>query len=235
MWRTTLILCVCAIALGAEAPTSAPDDMQMVGGKEALHRYEAAYLAARQTYYNAMIDADQKKIMELDKLMKIAMSAGDLDEANRIKAAHDVATDMLNEHKQALQEAPSSSSPVQADARHTFAIFARERWKATVKVQKGQRYRVSARGQWSGGPDANKNKLQCGPEGFVMPDGDHQGDYVWYLEGRVNRKYPFVIGASGEFTAQEDGLLEMQMMDWWIYDNDGSIEAQVQHIPVGGP
>ena len=62
-----------------------------------------------------------------------------------------------------------------------------------------------------------------------MPDGDHQGDHqgdlVWFLEGRINRKYPFAIGANGEFVAQEDDPLDMQMMDLWIYDNDGSIEA----------
>jgi hypothetical protein len=233
MWRIALILCICAISMGDE--TSQSDILQSPAGKEALRRYEVAYVAARQTFYHSMIDADAKKIADLDRAMKIAMNAANLDEANRLKAAGDAAADTLKEHKLALDDITSSQEIAQPEAAQTFAIFAHERWKTTVMVKKGQRYRVTAKGQWSGGPDANKNKIICGPEGILMPDGDHQGEWVWYLEGRVNRKYPFVIGAHNEFVAQEDGPLEMQMMDWWIYDNDGSVEAQVQHIPVAGP
>jgi hypothetical protein len=233
MWRTALILCICAISLGDETSTS--DVVQSPAGKEALRRYEVAYVAARQNYYRAMIDADEKKIEDLDRAMKIAMNAANLDEANRLKAAGDAAAGTLKEHKIALDDISSSQQIAQPDAARNFVIFAHERWKTTVTVQKGQRYRVTAHGQWSGGPDANKNKLVCGPEGMIMPDGDHQGEWVWFLEGRVNVKYPFAIGASSEFTAQEDGPLDMQMRDWWIYDNDGSIEVQVQHIPTAGP
>jgi hypothetical protein len=233
MWRSALIFCICAIAMADETPPS--DLLQSPAGKEALRHYEVAYVSARQTYYRSMIEADQRKSDELDRAMKIAMNAGNLDEANRLKAAKDATADTLKEHKQALDDISSSQQIAQPEAPQTFAIFAHERWKTTVTVKKGQRYRVTARGQWSGGPDANKNRLVCGPAGMVMPDGDHQGDMVWFLEGRINRKYPFAIGANSEFVAQEDGPLDMQMMDWWIYDNDGSIEAQVEHIPTAGP
>ena len=74
-------------------------------------------------------------------------------------------------------------------------IFAHERWKTTIMLKRGQHYRVTAHGQWSGGTDAGKNRLVCGPEGMIIPDGDHQGEWEWFLEGRVNGKYPFAIGA----------------------------------------
>jgi hypothetical protein len=232
MWRSALILCICAISIGDETPGS--DLLQSLAGKEALRRYEVAYVAARQTYYRSMMDADAKKIADLDRAMKIALNAANLEEANRLKAAGDAAADVLKEHKLALEDV-SSQQIAQPQASQAYSIFAHERWKTTVIVQKGQRYRITAHGQWSGGTDMSKNRLVCGPEGMVVPDGDHQGDLVWFLEGRVNHKYPFAIGANCEFVAKEDGPLDMQMMNWWIYGADGVIEAQVQHIPVAGP
>ena len=162
------------------------------------------------------------------------MNAENLDEANRIKATEGVAADSLKAHKLALQQVASLQPARPVQAAQTFSIFAHERWTMTIMVEKGKRYRVTASGHWSGGTDANKNRLVCGPEGMVVPDGDHQGDLCWYLEGRINHGYPFPIGASDEFVAQEDGPLEMQMMDWWIYDNDGSVDAQVQSISLTG-
>lgn len=73
---------------------------------------------------------------------------------------------------------------------------------------------MTATGQWSGGTDANKNRLVCGPEGMVLPDGDHQGNLEWYLEARVNHKYPFAVGSKCDFVAEEDGPLELEMADW---------------------
>jgi hypothetical protein len=233
MWRTALILFICAISLADEAPQS--DLLQMSAGQEALRHYSLACLAARETFYRTVIDADQKKITDLDRAMKIAMNVGNLDEANRIKTAQEDAQDVLKQHKEALLQASESKQPTQPEAAQVFAIFAHERWKMTINVKKGERYRVTAAGQWSGGTDQNKNRLVCGPEGMVVPDGDHQGNIEWFLEGRVNHKYPFVIGAKSEFVADEDGPLEMQMRDWWIYDNDGSIVASVQHVPNAGP
>jgi hypothetical protein len=232
MWRTALILCLCTICLAEETHSS--DALQMSAGQDALRRYNLAFIAARETFYRSMIDADQKKLTDLDRAMKIAMNTSNLDEANRVKKVKDAAADTLKEHKIALDDISASRDSARAEAPQNFSVFARERWKTTITVKRGQRYRVTAHGQWCGGPDANKNRIICGPEGITMPDGDHQGDQVWFLEGRINHKYPFAIGASSEFVAQEDGPLEMQMMDWWIYDNDGSIEVQVQHIPVAG-
>jgi hypothetical protein len=233
MWRTALIVCICAISMGDETPP--PDVPQSPAGQEAFRRYEIAYVAARQSFYRAMIDADGRKIMDLDRAMKIAMNAGNLDEANRLKAANDATADTLNEHKLALADISSPQELMQPEAAQSFVIFAHERWKTTVTVQKGQRYRVTAHGQWSGGSDANKNRLVCGPEGMIIPDGDHQGEWEWFLEGRVKGKYPFAIGGSSEFVAQDDGPLDLQMRDWWIYDNDGMVDVQVQHIPIAGP
>lgn len=233
MWRTALILCIAAIAIGAEAPPA--DVLQLPAGQEALRRYETACLEARQAYYHSILDADQRKITDLDRALKIAMNLNNLDEANRVNAAKNAAADALKEHQLALNDLTSSQQITAPEPGRSFDVFAHERWKTTITVKRGQRYRVTAQGQWSGGVDANKNRLVCGPEGMVIPDGDHQGEWDWYLEGRVNGKYPFAIGASGEFVAQEDGPLDLQMHDWWIYDNDGSIKALVQHVPTAEP
>lgn len=233
MWRGTFVLLICAVALADDAAPS--NGLQMSAGQEALRRYSLTCTVARETFYRTVIDADQKKIADLDRAMKIAMNVGNLDEANRIKAAQDDAQEVLKQHKEALLEASESAEPSQPEVAQVFAIFAHERWKMTINVKKGERYRVTATGQWSGGTDANKNRLVCGPQGMVVPDGDHQGNIEWFLEGRINHKYPFVIGAKCEFVADQDGPLEMQMRDWWIYDNDGSVEARVEHIPNVAP
>ncbi len=207
----------------------------MPAGQDALLHYNQACLAARQSFYRTILDADQREIAELDRAMKIAMNVANLDEANRIKLLQQDANDTLKHHKEALLGLMNSSAVAQPEAAQTFVVFANLRWTMTVMLKKGERYRVTAQGQWSGGTDANKKTLVCGPDGMVLPDGDHQGNLEWYLEARVNHKYPFMVGSKCDFVAQEDGPLELEMADWWIYDNNGSVEATVQHLANSEP
>jgi hypothetical protein len=233
MWKVAFILLVCTVCFADDSTGS--DSPQMPAGQDALLHYNQACLAARQTFYRTMVDADERQVEELDRAMKIAMNVGNLDEANRIKSLQQDANDTLKHHKQSLLELMNSSAAPGPEAAQTFTVFANQRWTMTVNVHRGERYRITATGQWSGGTDANKKVLICGPDGMVIPDGDHQGNMEWYVEGRVNHKYPFVVGSKCDFVAQEDGPLELEMADWWIYDNNGSVEATVQHLTNSEP
>lgn len=135
MWRSALVFFICAVSLADEASPS--DVLQMPVGQEALVRYGQASVAARETFYRTMIDADERKIADLDRAMKIAMNVANLDEANRIKAAQRDADDVLKQHKETLHEVETSTEPVQPEAPQSFPVFASERWKMTVAATKG--------------------------------------------------------------------------------------------------
>jgi hypothetical protein len=230
MLRATIIaLCFATCVLGDDALT-AQRDLKSPVGLEAIKRYDATYLAARQAYFRTLAAGDKQESADLDRAMRIAVGSTDLDEANRIKAIQESVEARLQQHVEALKATSvAASASTDEQAVKTFEISAHDRWQATIQVQKGRHYLIRASGKWWGGAK-DKNTL-CGPDGMVIPDGDHQGEWGWYLEGRVNRDYPFIVGSSRDFIAKEDGLLELQMACWWRYGNDGSLQVEVGALP----
>jgi hypothetical protein len=103
----------------SQPPTSLP-------ATQAISRHDDAVNAARQAYYRAISDADRKEIDDLDTALKAAMSAFDLDEANRIKAARTLAEQLLKQDSSAdksadVGEAATVSNPGQSREFHSVA------------------------------------------------------------------------------------------------------------------
>jgi hypothetical protein len=66
--------------------------------------------------------------------------------------------------------------------------------------------------------------------------GDHAGEVVWHLEGRVvdsdrsGIAVPFGIGSRFVLVAQYDAVLQMEMFDWNHADNAGALAVNIQRI-----
>lgn len=132
---------------------------------------------------------------------------------------------------------PSGEEPLPAPPRHlgtdiTFVVDAKMTWQDTgILVNEGDLLQIEyVSGKWTGrygdgsltGPDAGAmpgNTDECFP---VSGEGSS-------LIGRVGGGVPFKVGYEYSSMAEESGNLHLRMndCDGWLYDNYGSIEAEV--------
>ena len=120
--------------------------------------------------------------------------------------------------------------------RHEASVDAAKRWDSTcVEVKTGERYRLSAEGEWF---DAD---IACGPEGYAracmrpfewlrrMPKAN------WFaLIGAVARvkRSRFVIGRGVEWSCERSGVLHAFANDvgFMYWNNRGAVRLTIERV-----
>jgi hypothetical protein len=197
---------VLVLALGvlvaAEAP--APKSPAAVA---AIQRSDAAIKRAEEQFRAAKTAALKQLAIDLRNAMSIATKAGNLDEANALKA--------LLDQTQIDIDATANAGKAQR-----FTIRAERDWQDACEVTAGATLRVAAEGKWSAVPGREPH----GPEGVAQQ---------YHLEARVAEGVAFRVGANLEFVAAESGMLQFRMHDGKHGDNKGSVTVTL--IASSGP
>jgi hypothetical protein len=221
MKRIALLAPLCAfVALSAVASppaTQADGDTapQSLSAKEAAAKLAHARADAETAYRRSMFAAYTAYAKDLQEALDKSMAVRNLDEAKRIEAALLRAKSLLLE----FQNIP--------DAPKTFTIKAgpKTTWQETVRVRKGDRLLIEAKGQWFIAVD---KKISVGPDGTADEDGT--------LYGRIGTAAAFRVGSKLELKAQQDGILTLAMKDpdgMGHADDAGSLEVTIKILERG--
>lgn len=106
----------------------------------------------------------------------------------------------------------------------TAGIKADRGWQASkVRVQEGQRYKLSSRGEW---------KLTEAGDA-VVPGEPTAPIAAVVMKPKLQLGEPFDVPRSGEFTAKESGDLYLRCADEWtkLNDNSGEATVAIQLVP----
>lgn len=182
--HTLILAALCLVSL-----TFAADPPRTKAGRSAIERYSAAKAKLDAEYQARFTGLQRQLAVDLRAAIKVATRNGDLEDA------------------QALQEYLDKL----VGRTYTFQIDAAKDWQPTIEVEKGQKIRVDAEGEWSGGV------AYAGPDGRV-------GSY--YLEARIGDQL-FRVGRGADIDVHQDGTLEMRMHDDVFDDNEGAITVTV--------
>ncbi len=202
--RSMLLVIALAASVCIAADTPAP---KSPAATAAIKKAEVAITRAEEAFRQAKALALKQLVTDLKGAMANATKAGNLDEANAIKAKMDEAMGEVD----ALANAGKS---------HRFVIRADRPWQNTVDVRAANTLTIRAMGKWNPGPAHSV----YGPAGGTPPGQDAER---FYLEGRIGNGNSFRVGESMTVTAEADGALQLQMFDSDHSDNGGEMRVVI--------
>ncbi len=114
----------------------------------------------------------------------------------------------------------------------THAIYAYRQWQSTgLKLNAGDRFTITARGEWSYSPVVGLT----GPEGGLSAPSYYPLPYArgGALIGKVGEDgEPFYVGRRTTSAAVEAGLLYLRINDDLLGDNQGQLRLEIRITPA---
>jgi len=217
-WIIPMLLAsvVCAQTLPRSDTTPVIKNIQV---KNARVQYEKALQDSMEAFRKAQVKVNTEY---LNVLTKARMDAYKADNAAEVEAISIERNRVLEEIKNLETEKPL----VQIKS-ITGTVKATQAWTKVLDVKKGQVLEITATGTWS----VNKNIRDCtsGPEGTNRKGNSVVEVATGMLIGKVGNGEPFAVGASKEFTAEQDGALYLGIneKDNLLGDNSGYLKVIV--------
>lgn len=171
---------------------------------------------ARDSYEKRISEADVKYYRELQAAQKVAMTSGNLTEANLIQAELDRMKERL------VKTAPREKREIVVKAEDTGAAP-----RATgIKLQKGQRFSLkpSAVDKWTGG--GTKKGVFCDYMGY-----DDRGNTWMRLMWRNGKGKEMPVVSGKILVAENDGELLLYANDGKAAGNEGEIRVNILVSP----
>jgi hypothetical protein len=111
-------------------------------------------------------------------------------------------------------------------------VYAYRQWQSTgIKVNAGDRFTITARGEWVYSPEVGLT----GPEGGLPAPSYYPLPYArgGALIGRVGESgEPFYVGGRATGYANEAGLLYLRINDDLLGDNEGRLRLEIKIAPA---
>jgi hypothetical protein len=194
-----IVLLLAAVSFGADAPQ--PKSPAAV---QAIAKSERAIKSAEDAFRAAKLASLKQLVQDLRGAIVAATKAGQLEEANAIKAAMDGAQGEID-------------ALVNAGKAHRFVVKAGREWTETIQVTEGQQVSIQIDGQWKFGHEA-KN--------IGRPEGEADGKRFGPI-ARVADGPSISVGAQSTLTADRDGIISLRL-DGGAWNNDsGAVTAIV--------